>query len=298
MLAPSGGGLILYQAYGNLYDMIGIKQRHRDLSSDGVKKLTTASGRNRLISDLEDSIIKQFDNTNEKSVGEKDNNSAKCDSNTYVGVFGNEVNELNSETNGDVDAKVRMFDVPLEAWSVAGISALTSSLVNPLIMNIMTANMCHSGLGRLNFSRVLVEMEADKEFKKTIEVQYKDSVNNIKGTKKANDFYARRWNGGNTRSRNTNKGKQTKVRHEQNKENSGLFWNKFVNEKQEYRKKQAVEKDAEKGKNDEDSKKEAETKNEIRNKGWVEEDVLNDSEDLEENVTANEIHGRGRNILN
>ncbi|GJX22426.1 hypothetical protein Tco_0226871 [Tanacetum coccineum] len=34
----------------------GIKRRRRDLSSDGVRKLTTASGRNRLISDLEDSI--------------------------------------------------------------------------------------------------------------------------------------------------------------------------------------------------------------------------------------------------
>ncbi|GJS76274.1 reverse transcriptase domain-containing protein [Tanacetum coccineum] len=43
MLAPSGGGLILYQAYGNLYAMTergdgltGIKRRRRDLSGDGV----------------------------------------------------------------------------------------------------------------------------------------------------------------------------------------------------------------------------------------------------------------------
>ncbi|GJX81124.1 ribonuclease H-like domain-containing protein [Tanacetum coccineum] len=35
----------------------GIKQHRRDLSSDGVRKLTMALGRNRLISDLEDSIL-------------------------------------------------------------------------------------------------------------------------------------------------------------------------------------------------------------------------------------------------
>ncbi|GKB36328.1 hypothetical protein Tco_0881270 [Tanacetum coccineum] len=35
----------------------GIMRCHHDLSSDGVKKLTTASGRNRLIPYLEDSIL-------------------------------------------------------------------------------------------------------------------------------------------------------------------------------------------------------------------------------------------------
>ncbi|GKA90218.1 hypothetical protein Tco_0812088 [Tanacetum coccineum] len=33
-----------------------IKRHRRDLSSDDIRKLTMASGRNRLISDLEDSI--------------------------------------------------------------------------------------------------------------------------------------------------------------------------------------------------------------------------------------------------
>ncbi|GKD94408.1 hypothetical protein Tco_1374245, partial [Tanacetum coccineum] len=67
-----------------------------------------------------------------------------------------------------------MTGVPLEAWSVDGISASASSLENPLVMDTMTANMCHNGMGRLDFARVLVEMDADKEFKQTIEVQYRD----------------------------------------------------------------------------------------------------------------------------
>ncbi|GJU86287.1 hypothetical protein Tco_1293833 [Tanacetum coccineum] len=89
MLAPSGGGLILYQAYGNLYAMTGRKshlledkqisnvgvfdeggwrlhrrhkRRHRDLSSDGVRNFATASGRGRLKEDLESSTWRRFGN--------------------------------------------------------------------------------------------------------------------------------------------------------------------------------------------------------------------------------------------
>ncbi|GJW24308.1 retrotransposon protein, putative, ty1-copia subclass [Tanacetum coccineum] len=85
MLAPSGGGLILYQAYGNLYAMTGrndllledkqipsvgvfdevfstwmvaedgvagIKRCLRDLYSDGVRNFATASGRGSSVSKL------------------------------------------------------------------------------------------------------------------------------------------------------------------------------------------------------------------------------------------------------
>ncbi|GJR16523.1 hypothetical protein Tco_0799175 [Tanacetum coccineum] len=47
-------------------------------------------------------------------------------------------------------------------------------------MDTMTDNMCHNGIGRLDFARVLVEMDADKEFKQTIEVQYRDKNNKEK----------------------------------------------------------------------------------------------------------------------
>ncbi|GJY29441.1 RNA-directed DNA polymerase, eukaryota, reverse transcriptase zinc-binding domain protein [Tanacetum coccineum] len=73
--------------------------------------------------------------------------------------------------------------------SIDGISALASSLGNPLIMDTMTATMCHSGIGRTDFGRVLVEMDVGKEFKKEIEVQYRDGENKIKGTKKVSVTY-------------------------------------------------------------------------------------------------------------
>ncbi|GJS17916.1 RNA-directed DNA polymerase, eukaryota, reverse transcriptase zinc-binding domain protein [Tanacetum coccineum] len=76
---------------------------------------------------------------------------------------------------------VRLSDVPLEAWSVDGISALARSLGNPLIMDTTTAVMCHNGMGRLDYARVLVEMVADKEFKKVIEVRYRDGENKVFG---------------------------------------------------------------------------------------------------------------------
>ncbi|GJR19678.1 hypothetical protein Tco_0968205 [Tanacetum coccineum] len=85
--------------------------------------------------------------------------------------------------------ELRMTEVPLEAWSTDGISALSSSLGIPLIMDAMTASMCHSGMGRTDFARVLIEMDASKEFKSVIEVQYKDSGNKIKGTKKVKVSY-------------------------------------------------------------------------------------------------------------
>ncbi|GJX02905.1 hypothetical protein Tco_0188821 [Tanacetum coccineum] len=94
MLAPSGGGLILYQAYGNLYPMTGrkvylledkqissvgvfdvvflalgwhleeikpgdgvatIKRRRHDIHGNGVRYSATVSGRGRLKVDLESS---------------------------------------------------------------------------------------------------------------------------------------------------------------------------------------------------------------------------------------------------
>ncbi|GJS24953.1 hypothetical protein Tco_0453585 [Tanacetum coccineum] len=62
MLAPNGRGLILYQAYGNLYaiteprdGVATIKRRRHDIHGDGVRDSVTASGRGRLKVDLEPS---------------------------------------------------------------------------------------------------------------------------------------------------------------------------------------------------------------------------------------------------
>ncbi|GJU69887.1 RNA-directed DNA polymerase, eukaryota, reverse transcriptase zinc-binding domain protein [Tanacetum coccineum] len=84
---------------------------------------------------------------------------------------------------------VKITNVPLEAWSVKGISALASNLGKPIVIDSMTASMCHKGIGNLSYARVLVEMEAIKELKNEIEIQYVDKSKNVKGSKKVLVMY-------------------------------------------------------------------------------------------------------------
>ncbi|GJU97578.1 hypothetical protein Tco_1326849 [Tanacetum coccineum] len=60
-------------------------------------------------------------------------------------------------------------------WSAKGISILGISLGKPLVMDDMTSQMCQYGKGMIAYARVLVEVNACKEFKEFIEVQYKDN---------------------------------------------------------------------------------------------------------------------------
>ncbi|GJY19375.1 RNA-directed DNA polymerase, eukaryota, reverse transcriptase zinc-binding domain protein, partial [Tanacetum coccineum] len=43
---------------------------------------------------------------------------------------------------------VKINNVPLEAWCVKGISDLASGLGKPILIDTMTANMCHKGIGK------------------------------------------------------------------------------------------------------------------------------------------------------
>ncbi|GJR71586.1 RNA-directed DNA polymerase, eukaryota, reverse transcriptase zinc-binding domain protein [Tanacetum coccineum] len=81
----------------------------------------------------------------------------------------------------------KLINVPLEAWSKEGISALSSSLGKPLIMDTMTTQMCKYGFGRLEYARVLVEFDVKKGFKEKIEVQYRNKENEVKGSKTVKD---------------------------------------------------------------------------------------------------------------
>nr|GFA79199.1 ATPase, F1/V1/A1 complex, alpha/beta subunit, zinc knuckle CX2CX4HX4C [Tanacetum cinerariifolium] len=80
---------------------------------------------------------------------------------------------------------VKIINVPLEAWSVEGINAIASSLGNPMMMDTNIAAICHKGIGNFDFARILMEMDAEKELKKEIVIQYKDKNNNVRGNKEA-----------------------------------------------------------------------------------------------------------------
>ncbi|GKD31229.1 RNA-directed DNA polymerase, eukaryota, reverse transcriptase zinc-binding domain protein [Tanacetum coccineum] len=70
---------------------------------------------------------------------------------------------------------VKLLNVPLEAWTHRGISALASGVGKPIIMDSLTIEICHSGKGRLGFAKVLVEVDARKGFTNVVEVVYKNA---------------------------------------------------------------------------------------------------------------------------
>lgn len=84
---------------------------------------------------------------------------------------------------------VKLFKVPLEAWSVKGISAIASRLGRPIIMDATTAKMCAEGRGRNGYAKVLVEVEAKMGFLQDIELNYKDSNNVVSIVKTAKVEY-------------------------------------------------------------------------------------------------------------
>ncbi|GKC92279.1 RNA-directed DNA polymerase, eukaryota, reverse transcriptase zinc-binding domain protein, partial [Tanacetum coccineum] len=69
---------------------------------------------------------------------------------------------------------IRLYNVPLEAWSIKGLSAISSRLGRPLMMDQMTSDMCKEGSGRLGYARVLVEIDASKSYLDKIEINYVD----------------------------------------------------------------------------------------------------------------------------
>nr|GEV73045.1 ATPase, F1/V1/A1 complex, alpha/beta subunit, zinc knuckle CX2CX4HX4C [Tanacetum cinerariifolium] len=81
---------------------------------------------------------------------------------------------------------VKMRNVLMEAWSVKGISALASSIGKPVIMDDITTRMCITGIGRIGFARVLVEIDAEKGIKDKIKIMHK-SKSITEGTKKIVD---------------------------------------------------------------------------------------------------------------
>ncbi|GKF94013.1 hypothetical protein Tco_0283713, partial [Tanacetum coccineum] len=59
----------------------------------------------------------------------------------------------------------------------------------PIMMDTMIANICYKGVGNFEYARVLVEMDAKKEIKREIKIQYRGQNNSIKGSKKLKVVY-------------------------------------------------------------------------------------------------------------
>ena len=67
---------------------------------------------------------------------------------------------------------VKIFDIPLEAWNVEGISRIVSRIGGPIIMDRMTTSICDKPYGRASFARVLVEIDSKKPVVNSVELWY------------------------------------------------------------------------------------------------------------------------------
>ncbi|PWA98492.1 ATPase, F1/V1/A1 complex, alpha/beta subunit, Zinc knuckle CX2CX4HX4C [Artemisia annua] len=56
------------------------------------------------------------------------------------------------------------------------LGSIASCLGKPMIMDEVTTKVCMTGVGRLGFARVLVELNAEKQFKDVIEIAYRSKV--------------------------------------------------------------------------------------------------------------------------
>ncbi|GJR54007.1 zinc knuckle CX2CX4HX4C containing protein [Tanacetum coccineum] len=74
---------------------------------------------------------------------------------------------------------IKLCNVPLEAWTTKGISALASRIGKPVKMDVTTASMCKMGVGRVGYARVLVEVSAKKPLPYNIDVVYKNEAKEI-----------------------------------------------------------------------------------------------------------------------
>ncbi|GJY49157.1 RNA-directed DNA polymerase, eukaryota, reverse transcriptase zinc-binding domain protein, partial [Tanacetum coccineum] len=68
---------------------------------------------------------------------------------------------------------VKIYDIPLEAWNVDGISRIASRIGVPIIMDKITTSICEKPFGRALYAKVLVEVDAAKGLIDTVEIWYK-----------------------------------------------------------------------------------------------------------------------------
>ncbi|GJY90696.1 hypothetical protein Tco_0505892 [Tanacetum coccineum] len=68
----------------------------------------------------------------------------------------------------NISVWVKFHDIPITVFMEAGLSAVTTKLGKPLMLNSYTAAMCTYSWGRASYARAMVELRADVELKDTI----------------------------------------------------------------------------------------------------------------------------------
>nr|XP_043630013.1 uncharacterized protein LOC122601309 [Erigeron canadensis] len=68
----------------------------------------------------------------------------------------------------NVPVWIKLYDVPLVAYTKDGLSMLASKLGRPVLLDSYTSHMCLQSWGRHSFARALIELGATKDFKDSL----------------------------------------------------------------------------------------------------------------------------------
>nr|GEV64479.1 hypothetical protein [Tanacetum cinerariifolium] len=77
---------------------------------------------------------------------------------------------LLKEDVSTVPVKVKLYGVPVTAFSMDGLSAIATKLGTPLMLDSYTSDMCMQSWGRSSYAIVMIELRADMELKDNIVV--------------------------------------------------------------------------------------------------------------------------------
>ncbi|GJY24735.1 hypothetical protein Tco_0398393 [Tanacetum coccineum] len=111
---------------------------------------------------------------------DKQSNSNKLENVSSLNTSSSEVDAVNDCTIKDNGDEVVVFD---EEIVEEGSKKVAKYNLWIFCWMQYESCMCHNGTGISAFARILVEMDASKEFKDTIEIQYKDKSNTVIRTK-------------------------------------------------------------------------------------------------------------------
>ena len=85
---------------------------------------------------------------------------------------------LTKNRHDKIPVWVKIYDLPLEVWSGDNLCIIASKLGIPLAFDSFTEEMCLEHKGRNAYARILIEMSADKEWKRNIDISTWDFVTN------------------------------------------------------------------------------------------------------------------------
>ncbi|XP_071694872.1 uncharacterized protein [Rutidosis leptorrhynchoides] len=77
---------------------------------------------------------------------------------------------LSKEDLTRVPVWVKMYDIPLAAFTAVVLSAIGSKIGKPMLLDSYTATMCTKSWGRPNYARALIEVDSENDLKQSLKV--------------------------------------------------------------------------------------------------------------------------------